>query len=101
MSYITGKAQHPAVKFLKVLMVILVIAAIAGGYLYFHPKEWKKLTRGTPLEPPPTITNVYKWRDQNGEWQMTGSPPPAGTEYEIMKFSSDKNVVPSLPMEDK
>ena len=101
MAYITGKAQHPLVKVLKVLVVLLLISGIAGGYLYFHPEVWKKWVKGTPLQAPPSVTRMYKWQDANGQWQVSDRQPPAGVEYEIMSYSSDENIVPSLPVEDK
>lgn len=101
MAYITGRAQHPAVKTLKVLAVILLIAGIAGGYLYLHPDIWKQWVRGTPLEPPPSVTRVYKWKDANGQWQVSDHPPAAGTHYEVQQYRSNENVVPSLPTENK
>ena len=101
MAYITGRAQHPAVKALKVIVVILVITGIVGAYLYMHPELWKEWVKGTPLEPPPTVTQMYKWRDASGAWQVSDRLPPAGTEYEILQYSSGANVVPSLPTEQE
>lgn len=101
MAYITGRAQHPAVKALKVLVVILIIASVAGGYLYLHPEAWKKWTKGTPLEPAPTVTRVYKWQDANGQWQVSDHLPPPGTKYEVLNYSGDENVVPSLSVENE
>ena len=101
MAYITGRAQHPALKALKVLVIIVVIAGVAGGYLYLHPELWREWVKGTPLEPLPVVTNVYKWQDTNGQWQITDRPPPTGTKYEILKYSSDANIVPSIPVEQE
>lgn len=101
MAYITGRAQHPVVKVFKVLIIILVIAGVAGGYLYLHPEIWQKWVKGTPLQPPPSVTHVYKWQDANGQWQVSDHPPPAGTKYETLNYSSDANVVPSLSTEQE
>lgn len=101
MSYVTGRARHPVLKVLKVLLVILVIAAAAGGYLYLHPDLWRDWVKGTPLEPAPAMTRVYKWKDANGQWQISDRPPEAGINYETMQYREDENVVPSLPVEEE
>lgn len=101
MSYITGRTQHPVWKFLKAVLVVLVIVAIAGAYLYMNPEIWKKWVKGTPLEPPPTVTQMYKWQDASGQWQVSDRPPDAGIQYEVLQYRSNENVVPSLPTDDK
>lgn len=99
MSYITGRTQHPVWKALKAILVVFVIVAIAGAYLYFNPEIWKKWVKGTPLEPAPTVTQMYKWQDANGQWQVSDRPPDAGIQYEVLQYRSNENVVPSLPEE--
>lgn len=99
MSYVTGRAQHPAWKVVKVILFILVILAAAGAYLYMNPDLWKQWTRGTPLEPAPTITKMYKWQDASGQWQVSDRPPDAGIKYEVLQYRSNENVVPSLQMD--
>jgi len=101
MAYITQRAQHPAIKFLKFISIVSLILAVAGGYLYMHPAVWQKWVKGTPLEPPPATTHVYKWQGANGQWQITDTPPPAGTKFEQLDYRSDTNIMPPLvPQED-
>lgn len=85
---------------LKSLVIILLILAAAGGYLYLHPEVWQKWVKDTPLEPPPTVTHLYKWRDDNGQWQVTDRPPPPGIEYEKLIYHSDTNVMPLVPKDE-
>jgi len=99
MAFVTGRVQHPAWKVLKAIIWVLVILAIAGAYLYLNPEKWKKWVKGTPLEPPPAVTQMYKWKDANGQWQVSDRPPDAGTKYEMLQYRSDENIVPSLPEE--
>lgn len=96
MVYITGKAQHPAWKIFKGLLLLIILLAVTAAYLYMHPDLWHEWVKGTPLEPPPTVTKTYKWRNEKGEWQITDRPPPAGIEYEVRTYHSDANIVPSL-----
>ncbi len=101
MAYITGKAERSVWKFFKVIIVLGIITGAVGGYLYFHPETWKPWVKGTPFEPAPTVTRVYKWQDQNGEWQMTDQPPPGGVKYETLIYSSNTNVTPSMDTDKK
>ena len=41
------------------------------------------------------VTTIYKWRDAQGNWQITDRPPPEGAPYEILKYRSDANILPS------
>lgn len=82
---------------LKLTVAACVAAAAGLGYLYFvDPRLGRELLGDTPIAPPPTVTTAYKWRDGNGNWQLTDRPPPAGTAYETIEASSDANIVPSL-----
>jgi hypothetical protein len=101
MVYITGKAEHPFKRFLKYLLFFSIILAIVGGYLYLHPEIWQQWVKGTPLEPPPTVTRMYKWQDADGQWQLSDQRPDAGVKYEILIFNSNTNIVPSLPVDEK
>ncbi len=100
MVYITGTVKNPIWKFLKVMLIILILIGATAGYLYLHPETWKEWVKGTPLQPPPTITKTYKWKNESGEWQITGKPPPAGIKYETLIYSSDANIVPSVETPD-
>ena len=81
------------------LLLLLVLGA-AGTYVYvFEQARIEKMLKGTPLERPPTVTQAYKWRDAQGNWNITDTPPPAGTEYETLRTGSDTNIVPALPTE--
>jgi len=94
------KAQSPLKQMIKVILFILCLLAVLAGYLYLHPDVWQKWVKGTPLEPAPTTTNLYKWQDENGQWQVSDTKPASGTEYEILQYKSDTNVMPLVPRED-
>jgi hypothetical protein len=86
---------------MKILALVILIAAAAGGYLYLHPEVIRPLLQGTPLALPPAETKLYKWRDATGQWQVSDTPPGAGVKYEILQYRSDVNVVPALPEKKK
>lgn len=101
MAYITGRAEHPFIRFLKYLLVFSIILGIAGGYLFLHPDIWHDWVKGTQLEPPPTVTKMYKWQDANSQWQLTDQPPGSGIKYDVLIYNSDANIVPSVPTGEK
>ena len=82
---------------MKIFVLVLLILAAAGGYLYLHPDVMHPLLQGTPLDPPPVETKLYKWRDATGQWQVTDTPPGGGIKYEILHYRTDVNVIPALP----
>ena len=83
---------------LKLLIVVCVVGAAGGGYLYlFNAKLGRELLSGTPLAPATAVTRAYKWRDASGNWQLTDTPPPAGTTFERLETRSDDNIVPAFP----
>ncbi|MDH5648654.1 MAG: DUF4124 domain-containing protein [Gammaproteobacteria bacterium] len=52
----------------------------------------KRLTK-----PSVTITTVYKWKDSNGTWQFSGTPPVGVTDFTVETIRSDQNVIASEP----
>ncbi len=81
---------------LKLVLVVVVLAGGAGGYLYFvDPRLGRELLGGTPMAPPPAVTTAYKWRDAKGNWHLTDRPPPQGTPYETVEAHGDANIMPS------
>ena len=81
---------------MKILVLVILLLA-AGGYIYLHPEVMRPLLQGTVLEPPPAETTLYKWRDTNGQWQVSDDPPGGGVKYEILHYRSDVNVLPARP----
>ncbi len=87
-------------------LIILLLVALSGvcGYLYFSPNSWPEVwqawVKGTPLESAPSKTQLYKWQDENGQWQITDRPPEGGTLYENLEYRSDTNIVPSISLDD-
>ncbi|MDH5435636.1 MAG: DUF4124 domain-containing protein [Gammaproteobacteria bacterium] len=79
----------------KFLLVICLLGA--GYYLYQHPDlltKAKELPQQTGLIE--SSTEVYKWQDTDGNWQISDKPPANGIPYEKLKYDHDANVMPSL-----
>lgn len=94
---------------MKIFIVIIVLLAAAAAYVYLHPEDVRNMLQGTPMEPlvrgtplaPPEETTLYKWRDANGQWQVSDKPPAGGIKYETLHYRSDVNVMPALKEEKK
>ena len=85
---------------MKFIFVLLIALSGAGAYLYLNPDVWQPWVKGTPLEPAPTKTLLYKWKDEHGQWQITDRPPKRNTLYEKLEYSSDTNIIPSIPVDE-
>jgi len=84
---------------MKKLLILAIVLALAV-YLYFYPEllfkareAGKKIPASVGLTP--ESTTLYKWRDVDGNWQVSDQPPPDGIEYETHEYPHDLNVLPS------
>ena len=80
------------------LLVLLAIALVGGIYLYQDSdirSRVENLSSDAGLSK--KITSVYKWQDEKGLWQITDQAPPEGTEYEVLTYREDVNVLPLPP----
>lgn len=82
------------------LLALVVVLGGAGAWLYHDPSLVEPYLRGTPLELPPRVTRVYRWKDADGTWVHSNSPPPDGVTFEVQELRSDTNVI-SLPSPDR
>ena len=78
-------------------LTLVLLATFASGIYVYRPAPVLELLRGTPLELAAPVTQAYKWRDADGNWQISDRQPPAGTEYEVIQVSTDTNVLPLPP----
>ena len=77
------------------LLVLLLFAA--GVYVYLDPGLKSQLLNLTPGLGKPATVQAYKWRDTQGEWQISDTLPPEGIAYERLEHRSDENVLPVPP----
>jgi hypothetical protein len=88
-------------KVLVVLMLALMLAGALGGYWYFNPDQQPNwLASRMPTAPDAEVT-LYRWQAADGEWIVSGEPPPEGVEYEIVNYRHDANVMPPVKTEDE
>ena len=88
---------------LRRLRGLVVLAAVGGasalGYRHFEPllKSYQPLA---PLvSPSPETTRVYRWRDEDGNWQVADKHPGESADYdvEVLEYRNDVNVLPLPP----
>lgn len=79
------------------LIFIVVVAGAIAAYLDQDFRHWLLKTTGTA----PTETRIYKWQDNQGNWQITNTPPPAGTPYIEQEYLHDTNVIPALKPDEQ
>ena len=81
--------------------MLVVLATIGGAaafsYRHFEPRL-KTFGPLAPLvSPAPKTTRVYRWRDENGNWQVADRHPGKDVVYEILEYRNDVNVLPLPP----
>ncbi|MFT4583642.1 MAG: hypothetical protein ACI915_005345 [Gammaproteobacteria bacterium] len=81
------------------IVVILIVAGAAVLYFFDRPRLETYLS-GSPLELPVASTEVYKWRDAKGQWNITNTKPPANISFETMRYRSDENILPIAPTKE-
>ena len=83
---------------MRLTLFLLALVAGAAAFFYFYPDAGGRLLDG--LHKPDfakKTDRIYKWRDENGAWQLTDTPPPAGIEFEVSDYREDVNVLPVPP----
>ena len=84
------------------LLIVLLVVGGGGAYLYYFDRDLgQKLLNKTPLDLPVKVTTAYKWKDAEGNWQITDQPPAGNIPYETLKVRSDTNVLPAFQPESK
>ncbi len=91
-----AKAQDGHGAWFKAILVIALCLGAGAAYVYYFERDLAaRWLKNTPFEPKTTVTTIYKWRDAQGSWKVTDRPPPEGTSYEVLKYRSDANILPS------
>jgi hypothetical protein len=82
----------------KIMLLLLILIGAAAVYLWLNPQAMEDIRRmADDAGVAPRTSTVYKWRDAQGNWQVSDTPPPAGVEYETMELRHDQNVLPLPP----
>ena len=84
------------------LKCLLLLALLAGGvwlWWRYSPETLPELIRAQVVEPlqqteRPANPPLYKWKDDQGHWNITDAPPQ-GRPYETIVVDPNTNVLPS------
>jgi len=91
----------------KILLISVIILVFASVILYQSPALRHKLSTLMPDSvnhkiqdfTPDKLLNktkpLYKWKNKQGEWIVSDTPPTDGTKYETFQYDRDSNVIPS------
>lgn len=88
---------------MKKLAVIAIVLAVTGFVIYKTPeyRAWFEHESDKLLPESVTHSKAYRWRDKNGQWQLSDKPPAAGIKYEIVEYHKDTNVIPAEKLTGK
>jgi len=82
---------------MRFIWLLLCLVLAAGVYVYLNPElKSQLLSRTSELGKSRTV-HAYKWRNEQGEWQITDTLPPEGVAYERLEHRSDENILPVPP----
>ena len=79
----------------NLLLTLLFLAGVAALVLWMSPelrRDATSLLKHAGLGS--SSATLYKWRNGQGVWQYTQSPPPQGVPYQEVEVRSDTNVLP-------
>lgn len=76
-------------------LILAAIAIAASAWWYLAPQTLPTAIRTLLPSSPRAMPEVYKWRDDKGRVQITGTPP-TDRPYETLRFDPKLNIVPSV-----
>ncbi len=88
------------------LLALVVLAAAGGtaalGYRHLQPVLRSYQPLAPLVGPSPRTTRVYRWRDENGDWQVADHRPGenAGYPVEVLEYRNDVNILPPPQLRD-
>lgn len=84
---------------MRLFLLLTVLLLVAGLVLYLRPEYRDRIQDlssdiGLSRITPEKTARLFKWRDANGNWQITDRLPPEGVDYEKLEYREDVNVLP-------
>ena len=79
----------------RALLLLALIAAALWAWWTYAPESVPEVVREhLPVAAPTAGPTLYKWKDDQGRWNVTDQPP-AGRSYETVRVDPDTNVLPA------
>jgi len=87
----------------KWISIVLVIGLAFVIVYYNDPRVKSFLKQQLDQNLPDQITHskAYRWKDKNGQWTVSDTPPRDGTPYEEIQYHRDTNVIPAEKLTGK
>ncbi|MDH3900861.1 MAG: hypothetical protein OEU51_07430 [Gammaproteobacteria bacterium] len=87
---------------MRAVWLLVTLLLLVFVYIWFNPDYQEQLKQtveelSSDAGITKKTTRVYKWRNTEGEWQITDHQPPDGVEYERLDYREDVNVLPLPP----
>jgi hypothetical protein len=79
----------------RIALVFFFLVACGALAFYTFPERVESLLEHTPLKGYlKASTPLYQWKDERGQLQVTSTPPPGNTSFEVKQYALDANVLP-------
>jgi len=90
------RQQRRATAIRWLIALALIGALSATVFWYFNPQQRPGWVAERLPTAPTATTQLYRWKDANGQWVVTDKPPSEG-DYEVMEYRHDANALPYDP----
>lgn len=86
---------------LKYLIILTIIATVT--YYVYQDEALREKVMGKIHQVAPELnqSTLYKWQNNQGEWQVTDKPPGKGITFTTITAQDQINVMPSPPAKKK
>lgn len=92
-----SKYRNPWPKRIFWLTAIAILIGSTVAYHRIYPEKLPAWAADTDVGKRLQTTQVYKWQDTDGAWQVSDQPPPQGVDFEVRAYARDENVLPLPP----
>ncbi len=86
----------------KALFLLLAVLTGVALYVYLDPSLNRQASQQIDeVLGSDQSRTLYRWRDAEGQWQLSDTPPKADIPYETVQYHQDTNVVPAESLTGK
>ena len=81
----------------KIFLLLIAIATAAVAYVYLDPQLSQQVKEKAQQITPDNHQSrtLYKWKDPQGQWQISDRPPASGIPFETVQYNEAVNVMPA------
>ena len=80
-----------------IILILMAVAIAAAVYVYLDPQLSQQVKQKAQQLTPDTHQSrtLYKWKDAQGQWQISDRPPTDGIPFETVQYDEAVNVMPA------